>query len=160
MRIPQLGPRGVGWVAGQVVLLTGIGASGIGQLLRPTSTDGERLLAAALGIGAIVVGGGVAVRGIRDLGSSLTPFPGPSHANQLVETGIYRLVRHPIYSGITLASLGWGVATLAPLAIGLAMVLLIWFDLKSRVEERWLLARHPDYLRYRARTRRFIPRVY
>ena len=160
MRIPLLGPRGEGWVVGQLVLFAAIGAAGVERLLHSSGMDTARVLAAALGAIAILAGTIVAARGILDLGSSLTPFPRPADANQLVETGVYRFVRHPIYSGIVLAGLGWGVATLAPLAVGLSALLLAWFDLKARNEEAWLAERHPAYKAYRGRTRKFIPFLY
>ena len=160
MHIPSLGPRGEGWVAGQLVLLVAIGATGMERLLHPTEPDAVRLAAAALGASAIVAGAVIGARGILDLGSSLTPFPRPADANTLVDTGVYRYVRHPIYSGLVLASIGWGIATLAPAAIVLSVGLLAWFDLKARHEEAWLVERHPSYRAYRARTRKFIPRLY
>lgn len=119
-----------------------------------------RLALAAWGAAAILAGALAAVRGVLDLGSSRTPFPRPADANRLVESGVYRVVRHPIYSGIVLAGIGWDAATMAPAAVGLSLLLLGWFDLKARNEEAWLMERHPGYGRYRARTRRFIPLVY
>jgi protein-S-isoprenylcysteine O-methyltransferase Ste14 len=160
MRIPALGRRGEGWVAGQAVLLAGIGLAGIRDLLEPRQVDGLRLVMAALGVAAIVAGVFIAARAARDLGASLTPFPRPGEANQLVETGVYGLVRHPIYSAIVLAGLGWSAVAVSPLAAILSGVLLAWFDLKSRREEQWLGERHGTYRDYARRTRRFIPRIY
>ncbi len=39
-------------------------------------------------------------RSLFDLGQNLTPLPHPRHDGQLVQTGIYGLVRHPLYSGV------------------------------------------------------------
>jgi protein-S-isoprenylcysteine O-methyltransferase Ste14 len=77
-----------------------------------------------------------------------------------VESGVYRYLRHPIYAGLVLAGLGWGLVTAAPAAIALTLLLLVWLDLKARREEAWLAARHPGYEAYRARTRKFLPFVY
>jgi protein-S-isoprenylcysteine O-methyltransferase Ste14 len=41
------------------------------------------------------------------LGSNLTPVSYPKDEGTLIETGPYRLVRHPIYFGGILISLGW-----------------------------------------------------
>ena len=160
VRIPQLGPRGEGWVLGQLLLLAAIGGAGFVALGQPFVIDAGRLALAASGTVAIIAGAIVAVRGVLDLGSSLTPFPRPADANRLVESGVYRYVRHPIYSGIVLAGIGWATVTTAPAAAGLSLVLLLWFDLKARNEEAWLVERHPGYARYQARTRKFIPFVY
>jgi protein-S-isoprenylcysteine O-methyltransferase Ste14 len=46
------------------------------------------------------------------------------------------------------------------LGVGLAAVLFIFFDLKSRREERWLMEAYPGYAKYRQRVRKLIPFVY
>ena len=48
---------------------------------------------------------------------------------------------------------------LASVAAILAVALALYLDAKARMEERWLLARFPDYAGYRARTRRLFPWV-
>ena len=115
---------------------------------------------AVLGCLAIAAGGLLAIRGVLDLGASLSPFPRPTNANRLVETGAYRRVRHPVYAGLVLAGIGWGLVTASLVAVGLSLLLLFWLDLKSRREEAWLAARHPGYAAYRTRTKRFVPFVY
>jgi protein-S-isoprenylcysteine O-methyltransferase Ste14 len=77
-----------------------------------------------------------------------------------VETGAYRLVRHPIYGGLVAASLGWGLLTASAPALAGAAVLLAFFRLKSAREEAWLVARYPGYAAYRGRTRRMLPFLY
>jgi len=160
MGTPRLGARGGGWVAGQFVLLAAIAAAGMVQFAQPGDREPAQPAAAVIGGVMILLGSAIAVRGVLDLGSSMTPFPRPSAASQVVEIGVYRHVRHPIYIGIVVASIGWGVATLAPLAVAIALVLLAWFDVKARAEEAWLAERHPGYAAYRARTRKFVPFVY
>ena len=94
--------------------------------------------------------------GVRDLGANLTPLPYPSADAQLVETGIYAKVRHPIYGGIILGGVGWALLTASPAALVLAAILVPFFWLKSSVEERWLEQRFAGYDAYRGRTSRFI----
>lgn len=155
--MPDLGPRGEGWVALQVLLFAAIAIAGMYQAVRiPPDLD----VASIAGALMIVAGGLVALRALQDLGSSLSPLPRPVQGNRLVETGTYRLIRHPIYSGIVLAGIGWGVLTGSWSAIGLTALLFMLFDAKSRREEAWLADVHRDYATYRARTRRFVPWLY
>lgn len=113
-----------------------------------------------IGIVAILVGGGVAARGIWDLRSSLSPFPRPIAGAPLVESGAYRLIRHPIYSGLILAAIGWGLVTGSTLVFATAGLLFLLFAGKSRREEAWLVAIHPEYGAYQQRTKRLIPWIY
>lgn len=158
MNVPALGPRGEGWVAAQLVLFAAIGLGGLVGVL---SVDGGRLpLTLVAGVLLIAVGLLVAVRAAVALGSNLTPFPRPRPSATLVETGAYRYVRHPIYSGLVLAAVGWSVATASPLAFVPTVLLALLFDAKSRREEAWLTERLPGYAAYRARTRKFVPGIY
>jgi protein-S-isoprenylcysteine O-methyltransferase Ste14 len=78
---------------------------------------------------------------------------------ELVTSGPYRLVRHPIYSGILLALIGTSLATdLYWLVI--AAVMGAYFLYSARVEERLMAAAFPAaYPHYRARTKMLIPFV-
>ena len=99
----------------------------------------------------------LAARGVADLGRAMTPLPRPRENAELVQTGAYALVRHPIYGGLILAAFGWALLKASLIAIALAALLVAFFLLKSSREERWLEQRYPEYQAYRARTRRFIP---
>jgi protein-S-isoprenylcysteine O-methyltransferase Ste14 len=80
----------------------------------------------------------------------------PPTASELKESGAYALVRHPIYGGILLLSLAWSLA-FSPWALIPAGALAIGLAFKSRLEERWLIDRHPAYAGYRERVcRRFV----
>lgn len=157
-RLPSLGPRGQGWVVLQLVLLAFValsGAAGGGDWDGPW-----RWLLASAGLGLIVLGGLLAGRGLVDLGRNLTPVPHPREGAELVETGVYARVRHPIYGGLILAALGWGFLVASLLTVASALVLTVFFDLKSRREEAWLRSHYPRYASYQGRTHRFIPWLY
>jgi protein-S-isoprenylcysteine O-methyltransferase Ste14 len=155
-RIPALGSRGEGWVVLQLLLLAAIGVAGLAGLANPWWDGPVRIVASGAGLALGVAGAWQAGRGLRDLGANLTPLPHPTAAAQLVETGIYRRVRHPIYGGSILMALGWSLLAASVPALGLAGLLVPFFWLKSSVEERWLEGRFAGYPAYRRRTRRFI----
>ena len=156
-RLPALGPRGEGWVVLQFVLLGLVAVAGAAG---PAWDGAARLVTNALGLAFMAGGVALAFRGLVDLREALTPLPHPRDGASLVETGSYRLVRHPIYGGIVLGAMGYGLVTASPLALTGAALLAGFFRLKSGREEAWLEQRYQGYAAYRARTRRMIPFVY
>lgn len=95
-----------------------------------------------------------------NLGRSLTPFPRPIENGELITTGAYRIVRHPIYLGVLLCCLGFALVTTSSVRLGLTLVLFVFFDLKARREERWLIEHYPDYGRYQKHVKKLIPWLY
>jgi protein-S-isoprenylcysteine O-methyltransferase Ste14 len=156
-RLPNLGPRGEGWFLLQVVIFAAIALSGA---IGPAWSGPVRVAGGAAGAVLIACGGILSLRGVLDLRENLTPFPRPLPGAQLVESGAYRLARHPIYGGLIMGALGWGLLTASPLAMIGALVLTAFFDLKSRREEVWLSEQFSGYPAYRARTRRLLPWLY
>lgn len=78
---------------------------------------------------------------------------------ELVTSGPYRFVRHPIYSGILLALLGMALATSIYWLIALG-AMGAYFVFSATVEERLLTTEFPAaYPSYRARTKMLIPFV-
>ena len=115
----------------------------------------------AVGVLLAVAGVGVAVAASIALGRrSLSPFPTPRPDAALVQHGVYAVVRHPIYTGLTLFVLGAGLASSSPFTMVGALVLLVFFDLKTRREERSLQAKFPDYAAYARRVDKLVPFVY
>jgi protein-S-isoprenylcysteine O-methyltransferase Ste14 len=108
----------------------------------------------------LILGGILTAAGFFSLGANLSLLPRPPERGELVVKGAYRLVRHPIYSGIFFAALGWGLWLRSWLTIGYALILFVVHDLKARREERWLREKFPGYDEYQKRVRRLIPFVY
>lgn len=108
----------------------------------------------------ITSGVGLVTAGILRLRRQLTAFPRPVPGGRLIEDGAFALVRHPMYGGAVIAALGWGLAMASPVALAGAVVLGVFFDLKSRREEAWLGEQFAGYAAYRRRTRRLIPWLY
>ena len=154
-RVPALGPRGVGWIVIQGILIVLVAVSGV--KLGAGWPGPLRLVGVLLGSALIFCGLALVVRARLDLGTAWTPLPQPRDGATLIDTGAFRIVRHPIYTGLILAALGWGIAMASPAAIVLTVVLAGFSYLKSAREETLLEARYPGYAAYRARTPRFIP---
>jgi protein-S-isoprenylcysteine O-methyltransferase Ste14 len=108
----------------------------------------------------IAVGALLALAGVLWLGRNLTPFVCPKAGSVLLERGPYRLVRHPIYGGLFLMSLGWGFWVQGWLTLGWVLLLVLLFDRKAALEEAWLLRSFPGYAAYRKRVRKLIPFLY
>jgi protein-S-isoprenylcysteine O-methyltransferase Ste14 len=157
-RLPALGPRGEGWVLLQFALLGLVAWAGIEG--RDAWTGPTAWLSAVAGLAFLVVAVVLIARGFRDLGRNLTATPRPRGDARLVESGIYARVRHPIYGGLVVGTLGWSLAQGSLLALPFVALLAILLDLKSRREEAWLQDRFPGYGAYMARTRRLIPWLY
>jgi protein-S-isoprenylcysteine O-methyltransferase Ste14 len=78
---------------------------------------------------------------------------------ELVTSGPYRAVRHPIYSGLLLALLGTALATNL-FGLIVVAVLVAYFTYCATIEERNMTESFPDaYPDYRARTKMLIPFV-
>jgi protein-S-isoprenylcysteine O-methyltransferase Ste14 len=80
--------------------------------------------------------------------------------HELVRSGAYRFVRHPIYTGLLIAFIGMAIARGE--WRGIVAVLIVFAALwrKLKVEERFMIETFGDaYLRYRAEVRALIPFV-
>lgn len=82
--------------------------------------------------------------------------------HRVVDTGPYRLLRHPGYSGFSLGLLGLGVALQSWVSV-LVLLLATIAALAYRIpiEEKFLVAElGDDYVQYTARTKRVLPFVW
>jgi len=77
-----------------------------------------------------------------------------------VTSGLYRLVRHPIYSGILVAGFGTAV-TLSWLWLIAVFLAGVYFVYSATVEGRYLTGQFPDtYPAYRHSTKMLVPFVF
>jgi protein-S-isoprenylcysteine O-methyltransferase Ste14 len=107
----------------------------------------------------LIIGFIVIVIAILQLNKNLTPFPTPKEEGMLIQTGLYKFVRHPIYSGIILTALGFGLFVNSYWKVFIGIALWILFYFKSRYEESLLEKHFKEYKKYRNHTRRFFPFV-
>jgi protein-S-isoprenylcysteine O-methyltransferase Ste14 len=92
----------------------------------------------------------------RNWGSPMSQKTDP----ELGACGPYRLVRHPIYSGILAATIGTAVALSWAWLIAVALAG-IYFVYSALVEERNLTEQFPDtYAAYRRSTKMFVPFIF
>jgi 2-amino-4-hydroxy-6-hydroxymethyldihydropteridine diphosphokinase len=103
-------------------------------------------------IAVVLAVGGVAltVLSAARLGAALTPLPEPKPGSELVDSGPYRWVRHPIYLGIVIALIGLAIGggSLPALVVAVGIGVFFWF--KAGFEEsrlRLLVSGYPDYMR-------------
>lgn len=154
------GKRGEWYVVIQAVLFTLVAFGPRTLPGVPPWPEATRWPALLSGGTLALAGALLAFFGAFSLGRNLTPLPHPKDDATLVESGAYRLVRHPIYAGIILMSYGWALLARSWLTLAYATVVLLFLDLKSRREERWLKEKFPGYAQYSKRVRKLIPFIY
>ncbi len=129
-------------------------------LLRSFKTDSlavQSPILRVLGVIWLLSGLGLAVWARIHLGRNWGMPMSQKDEPELVTSGPYRLVRHPIYSGLLLAILGTALATNLYWLIALG-VMGIYFAYSATVEERLLITSFPvAYPSYRAKTKMLIP---
>jgi protein-S-isoprenylcysteine O-methyltransferase Ste14 len=117
--------------------------------------------AMSLTVSGVLVGVGVVVvlfAGLR-LGSSLTPLPIPKDDGELTTGGLYRFVRHPIYSGVLLSALGLVVFGASLTHLLGWFLLFVVLSVKASGEEKMLAQKYPTYENYAKSTGRFVPKL-
>jgi protein-S-isoprenylcysteine O-methyltransferase Ste14 len=154
------GAKGEWYVVIQV-LLFGLVAFGPARFPGwPAWADPWHTIAIFVGLILGGLGGLFAFAGVFSLGSNLTAVPHPKENAQMVEHGAYRWVRHPIYSGIIIGAFGLALLRGGWLGLLYAVILLLFFDIKSRREEQWLCEKYVDYPAYQQRVAKLIPFLY
>ena len=106
-----------------------------------------------------VIGFIICIVAVLQLNENLSPFPTPKNGSQLITNGLYRLARHPIYSGIIIAFTGFSIYSESLFRMLITLILIVLFNYKSIYEEQLLLKRFPEYDNYRNKTGRFFPKM-
>jgi len=109
------------------------------------------LVAGMLGGAVFGIGGSLSIR------RYLTPLPYPVDHSKLVDTGVYALVRHPLYSSQLFAAAGWALFSLSLSHLMVTIIAALFFNYKASKEEAWLTERHPEYRDYAAKVGKFVP---
>ena len=154
------GARGEWFVAAQVVLFLLLFLGPRNLSICPPWDVRVAEIGLIIGIVLLVVGVVLLLAGGLRHGVHITPLPYPGENAPLITSGPYRLVRHPLYTSGIAAGIGWALCVHGCLTLLYAVVLFVFFDIKSRREERWLMEKYPTYGEYRKRVRRLIPFLY
>jgi protein-S-isoprenylcysteine O-methyltransferase Ste14 len=119
---------------------------------RELSVGGE-LAATAL----ILLGTALAVYVLVQLGRSFSVM---AEARRLVTSGVYRIVRHPLYVAEEIAAIGLVIQFLSYQTL-LLLAVHAGFQLRRmRNEEAVLISTFPEYGAYKEKTARLIPGIY
>jgi len=113
-----------------------------------------------IGAALTAIGIGFAIWARVNLGRNWSSRPAMKEHHELVTTGPYAYVRHPIYSGIMLAALGTAIMS-SIFGVGMFIFISIAFALRLNKEEQIMLELFPDqYPEYQKRTKRLVPFVW
>lgn len=149
--VTSIRARGWAYVAIQAVLLVAL-------IVLPGRSDWPTPPTVRL-LGLILIVGGLAFVALASLrlGPALTATPVPTESGALTTTGLYRLVRHPIYTGVLAIVVGLTLRSGSWVTLAVGIVTVGFFHSKARWEEARLADRYPDYPAYAAVTPRFVP---
>lgn len=154
--------RGVGFrLALVLAILLLLRVPGFHQFFRSAGQHGALpgVPGGILGVTLCVIGVGLAIWARTHLGRNWGPPMSIKENPELVTTGPYAYVRHPIYAGVWLALLGSGLAQSASWLVGLVVVG-AYFFYSARAEEKTMLKRFPnEYRVHMKRTKMFVPFV-
>ncbi len=162
MKRTSFAARGGFWVLAQFVGLPL--AALVALVIKGTfEPDWPAALARAgqLGGGALLVASGILLLlSVNRLGESFTPFPKPLDTATFASTGIYGIVRHPIYAAVCGATFGLMLRINSIFGLLCACAIFVFFDRKAAYEEQFLTQRYSDYGAYRKRVKKLIPFIY
>jgi protein-S-isoprenylcysteine O-methyltransferase Ste14 len=124
----------------------------------PLLTSGTVHIGRELGADILLVGGTAwALWSLRSLGRNLSII---AQAREVAEHGPYRWIRHPLYTGEIVSSLGLVVAAGTMTAASVWITLVALQVYRARREEQILIATLPTYAAYRTRTAALLPGLF
>jgi protein-S-isoprenylcysteine O-methyltransferase Ste14 len=147
--------RGGWWVVGQFALMLGVVAITLVWRHQWAST-----FTTVLAWGLLVCAASLGIAGKLALGANLTPFPEPRPGGVLIRSGVYGVVRHPLYAAVWMGAVGWALVWASGAGLGLALALGLFLKAKADREERFLRERFPEYADYARHVRQLIPWIY
>jgi protein-S-isoprenylcysteine O-methyltransferase Ste14 len=138
-------------------LISGYGH--LGQLSR--SLWPQTLAVAVAGLAITFAGVAFAIWARLTLGSNWSGKPMVKQGHELIVSGPYALARHPIYTGMLLATVGTSIGVDQWRCVAGVALVLFAFAAKMRQEERLMNETFPDaYPAYRRRVKALIPGLF
>jgi protein-S-isoprenylcysteine O-methyltransferase Ste14 len=110
-----------------------------------------------IGLLIAVFGGIIIILALLQLNKNLSPFPTPKNNTTLLQNGLYKYMRHPIYTGIILLFTGYSAYQNSFYKLGISLLLVVLFYFKSNYEEQRLEQKFPDYKLYKRKIGKFFP---
>jgi len=136
-------------------------ASSLAPVLRHSALLPLPRRAAPAGVVLQAVGLGARLWAMRTLGRSYSRTLRTETGQSVVDTGPYRLVRHPGYAGSLLIWTGFALTSSSLLVVALVGALMgTAYHRRMAAEEELLRRELPDYNDYCARTKKLIPYVW
>lgn len=135
-----------------------VGGAVVSVLVRATVIAAGAWWWFAVGLVIAAVGQGMRLRAVHELGTAFTVRVQTAPGQQVVDTGLYRLIRHPSYTGALICGLGFTIAYTNWLSPLMVLVLAGAYVLRIPHEERVLIeGLGAPYRSYLGRTKRLIP---
>lgn len=108
-----------------------------------------------------IIGAVIGLWAFYNMGSkNYSPFPQPKKGAKLAQSGIYKYIRHPMYSGIMLVGISLFLSNPTFLSFTILSILCYVLDMKASLEEDFLTKLHQEYQEYSAKTKKFVPYLY
>ena len=101
-----------------------------------------------VGFSIIIISSIIMLMAIKELGINLSPLPRPKANSNLVISGIYRYMRHPMYYSLLFISFGFFITKLSFYHLSLTISLLFIIKLKIILEEKYLIKKFKNYSLY------------
>jgi len=102
----------------------------------------------------MILGIAVGTMALYGMKFSMSVLPNPKNGQGLIESGIYKFIRHPAYLGVLIFT-GSFIASWATLIMWLFLLFVLL--IKIRLEENLLQEKFVDYKNYKKRTKMLIP---
>ena len=101
-----------------------------------------------VGLAISILGLIIIIKAFLDLGKNLTPLPYPLKESNLIKNNSYQHVRHPMYKGLLIVSLGICILSLSLIHLFLLISLAYILKIKALEEEKMLKIKFPEYKKY------------